>query len=313
MTIFYINDSIIVRLCMIRRVFSYALALLFMGLPMLHAKLDQDPLLVLNMDNLKKLPRRFHVVAPQILPDEEGLNDVQASGSSQFSKEGLVEILETIPASMDQIVIFDLREESHGFINGIAISWWRENNWVNVGMTKEEIEIDESKRLQEAIAEGLVILHQEDGSNPSQLLVQEACTECELAQSLGLQYVRLPSTDHIRPCDETVDQFVSFVNQLPRSTWIHFHCKGGKGRTSTFLTMYDMLLNAQKVPLNSILMRQHILGGINLTSPTVSEGHWKYPYSLERVEFLQQFYDYCVNNPTFEISWSQWKSQHQKI
>ena len=45
------------------------------------------------------------------------------------------------------ICIVDLREESHGFFDGIAVSWYGEHDWGNVGLTQEEALADEAERI----------------------------------------------------------------------------------------------------------------------------------------------------------------------
>lgn len=45
------------------------------------------------------------------------------------------------------IIIVDLRQESHGFINGVAISWVDNHNKANKGLTKEAVLSDENTRL----------------------------------------------------------------------------------------------------------------------------------------------------------------------
>lgn len=65
-----------------------------------------------------------------------------------------------------------------------------------------------------------------------------------------LAYLRLPVADHSRPSAETASLFVSFYRKLVNETntgnsaafpWLHFHCRAGKGRTTTFMAMLDLL------------------------------------------------------------------------
>ena len=66
-------------------------------------------------------------------------------------------------------------------------------------------------------------------------------------------YCRFPTTDHVRPRDTEVDAFVAFASTLPTDTWLHFHCRGGDGRTTTFLVMHDTMHNAPGVSIEDIL------------------------------------------------------------
>jgi hypothetical protein len=85
-----------------------------------------------------------------------------------------------------------------------------------------------------------------------------------VAIELGLEYLRLPTTDHVRPRDSEVDEFVRFALDLAPGTWLHFHCRGGDGRTTTFFVMHDIMHNAPEVSVEDILKRQHLLGGSEL-------------------------------------------------
>ena len=117
----------------------------------------------------------------------------------------------------------------------------------------------------------------------------------------GLEYRRFHTLDHHRPADETVNEFVAFVLSQTEKRWWHFHCRGGSGRTSTFMLMYDMMHNAAKVSLNDILQR-HILAGsrdMPLLDRTLS---YKAIPGVERWNFIQQFYDYC--RVSIETGWN---------
>jgi hypothetical protein len=134
-------------------------------------------------------------------------------------------------------------------------------------------------------------------------------TEEQHAYAAGAAYLRLPATDHVRPRDDVVDQFVAFDNALPKGWWLHFHCRGGDGRTTTFLAMHDILHNYPNVALDDILARQHLLGGVNLNSAGSDTTSFKYPYAVERQQFIQTFAGYVFQmkaNGSFNMTWSQW-------
>jgi hypothetical protein len=89
-------------------------------------------------------------------------------------------------------------------------------------------------------------------------------SEKALVKGLGCRYARLYVTDHCRPRDSQVDTFVALVQKYyRRKLWFHLHWSplfsclfvfffknfsshGGKGRTTLFLCMYDMLVNASR-------------------------------------------------------------------
>jgi protein-tyrosine phosphatase len=250
-----------------------------------------SPLLVVDMQNEDVLPRNFRMI-----------EELHASGSAQFSEKSLHKILGTIPDPHTTII--DLRQESHGFLNGIAVSWYIDKNWENQGKSLAEIERNETERLQKALGQKFVLIYFSK-KFPYPLYVNQASTEQELATSLGIGYKRIPVLDHHRPSDSEVDAFVAFVKNVSEDTWLHFHCAAGEGRTTTFLSMLDMMRHANKLSWEEILERQREAGGMDLLKPP-HKNDWKYPYAIERATFLQKFHEYCKKNSHFEISWSNW-------
>ncbi len=283
--------------------------------------------LIINMENKKTLPRNFRMTESFIvLPDEiyeilpihselntEGLFELHASASGQFSQKSLSKILEIVPAS--QLLLIDLREESHGFVNGIAVSWYGEKDWGNKDKSLDEIQSDEKERLQRALNDQYIYIYEKNALINEPLLVQvtEAYSEEDLAQKMGIPYIRIPITDHLKPSSRDVDFFVELIKTRILSNpnpdlWIHLHCSAGRGRATTFIAMYDMMRNAAHVSFDDILSRQAMIGGKDLSVPfDISD--WRYYHHFERLQFLEDFYNYCIKNPNFEKSWSSWVSK----
>src|SRR4029077_3184547 len=137
--------------------------------------------------------------------------------------------------------------------------------------------------------------------------VERASTERDLVESAGASYVRVAVTDHACPLDSAVDRFVVAVRGLPQNAWAHFHCEAGLGRTTTFMVLYDMLRNANRVSLDNIVGRQKILSkGYDVLQPTDAE-NWKAPYTADRAAFVRAFFDYARANPNGRPQlWSEW-------
>lgn len=285
--------------------------------------------LILNMENQKSLPRNFRMTSETYVleksssnstpPSTYGIHELHASASGQFSQESLSKIIETI--SSDKILLLDLRQESHGFVNGIAISWYGENDWGNKDKTLEEILLDEKQRLQKTIEDEYILAYQKnsDINNNTPLLihVREAYSEADLVKNLGIQYIRIPLTDYLKPSNKNVDLFVEIIkkhilNQKSSDYWIHLHCAAGRGRSTTLMSMYDMMRNASHVSFHDILARQAMIGGKDLTQPFDSSD-WRYSHHFERLDFLVDFYNYCLENPHFEQSWSSWLTHKIKM
>jgi Inositol hexakisphosphate len=109
--------------------------------------------------------------------------------------------------------------------------------------------------------------------------------------------VRLTVTDHARPLDEEVDRFILAVRALPQNAWAHFHCEAGRGRTTTFMVLYDMLRNAARASLEDIVRRQKLLGYDYDVLRPAEPGNWKAPYTDDRAAFVRAFYNYARANP----------------
>lgn len=265
--------------------------------------------IIVHMKNDQVIPRNFRMTADPIGSHENinltGFQNLNASASGQFSAKSLEKVFETIPN--DKIYIVDLRQESHGFLNGIAVSWWGEKNWANQNRTPAEIEADERDKLASVQDKDLILII---GNKPKVVHVDESISEEELVHSLGFWYQRIYAPDHLKPTDENVDHFIQFVRNIPEDSWLHFHCAAGMGRSSTFMVMYDMMRNAKNVSYEDILKRQNLIGGKDfITMPTESEEGWKYEGAIERIEFLENFYHFCLENQNLEKSWSSWSSQ----
>ncbi len=185
----------------------------------------------------------------------------RASGSHQLSLIDFASVLGTEivePFAPPILHLVDLREETHGFFDGAPVSWYADNDFGNVGMSRELIFSEERARLRAYEAKTTQIFTITDDVNDDlkqervipvsyvELQVSSARNEEEVAWVLSdvfkpttVQYRRIPVTDHCAPSEKALRD----VREIPvgPNDWVHFHCHGGDGRTSTFLCLYDML------------------------------------------------------------------------
>lgn len=284
-----------------------------------------EAVLILNARNEENLPRNFRTclqtIASSSSVSRTGLADLRISGSAQFSDLELNVVQSKIPQTTN-ITIVDLRAECHGFINGIAVSWYTPGNWENLGKTPDQIIAEENKRLaalstrKEVVITKVIsrahndVIHQFD---QLKIPVSSVSNEKDLTKKHKLDYKRFFVMDHKKPNDEQVEAFVKFVRELPSGTWLHFHCAAGLGRTTSFMSMYDMLRNAKEVSFNDIIARQHLIGGDNLKKTILPENK-KYRDAKDRLEFLQNFYNYAKNNRDgFKTGWQDHLKQEAKV
>lgn len=259
--------------------------------------------LKITFDSKKKgeMPKRFRKSSDKIetegkMPNLTGLKELKESGSAQFTPGNIGMVKKAIES--DKIAVVDLRQESHGFINDFAVSWKNdEGNKANKGLTRKQVIKEEKKRLK-SVKKGKSIKIKDKTVVPKKVQSEE-----ELVRENGMEYIRIPVTDTERPEDDMVDYFVKTVTELPEDTWLHFHCKAGIGRTTTFMAMYDMMKNAKQVSLEDIMDRQVLMGGKSLLKP--EDG--KDSSSHKRSDFLRKFYKYArENDDNFKTSWSTW-------
>jgi hypothetical protein len=268
------------------------LSLLFFGLMIysLNTLAENQCVCTLDAPQINQLPKNYRstklITAKRI--STIGLSTLNESGSAQFSAAQLPPLIQAI-GHYQTIVDVDLRQESHGFLNGHAISCRSTNNWGNLGKTPQQIKMSEDRFLASVVG----------GS------VKSVFNEEQLARANGIAYQRIYVTDRCRPTDAQVDEFIHFTQTLKPHTWLHFHCRAGKGRTTTFMIMYDMMHNAKRVSFNAILERQAALGGANLKKLSPSQKF--YLNASLRLVFLHHFYRYCRENQDhFSTTWTQW-------
>jgi Inositol hexakisphosphate len=245
-----------------------------------------------------------------------GLRDLRASGSGEFTPEGLKLVL---TRTRGPVTVFDLRQETHIFVNDLPVSWYASRDWSNVGRSQSDIEANEAARVASlkpgskiGVRPGHAVKHGNANSvPPQQVTVERASVERDVVQPAGANYVRITVTDHTRPLDDEVDRFILAVRALPENAWAHFHCEAGLGRTTTFMVLYDMLRNANRVSLEDIVHRQKILSkGYDVLQPD-EPGNWKTPYATQRAEFIRAFYNYARANPNGRPRvWSEWSKSN---
>lgn len=257
-----------------------------------HGDLDQNNVnLILDTQNYYDMPKHFRKSTDKLNTDGnkdlnvKGVNTLNISGSQQFSEYNLPLIMDSI-GKLLPITVIDLRQESHGFINGAPVSWANARNDANKGLTKDEVMLDEYNKLN-SIKLNVPMSYY----NHKNLTVVPKKVEDEhhLVNCKSLSYIRIPVTDGKIPTDDMVEYFVELIKLQPKNSWLHFHCKQGIGRTTTFMIMYDMIKNAKDVMADDIIKRQLLLANFD-------ESHIKSFSNNERINFLNDFYKYCKGN-----------------
>jgi hypothetical protein len=215
-------------------------------------------------------PGKEHFRSGQTLTE----HPFNASGSHQLDATRLAEILKLEVVAHHHppnIFLVDLREETHGFLDGRAVSWYADNDFANVGQPLPWIMADEAYRLALlqkqhaarvfAIETDCADNREQDRRKPTSYRdIEVVKAETEELVSRGLEakigcpvtYVRIPVTDHCAPTDAALEQLRAVWRKMSSKSWVHFHCHGGDGRTTTFLALFDMLCWMPKASLPSL-------------------------------------------------------------
>jgi len=253
--------------------------------------IDENTHLVLDSQNYYDIPKHFRKSSDSLNMQKNkeinlsGLSRLNISGSQQFSEYNLPLVINSLE-TLFPITVVDLRQESHGFINGAPVSWANVKNDANIGLTRDQVLLDEYNKLN-SIKLNVPMTYY----NHKNITIVPTKVEDEnyLVNSKLIRYIRITVTDGKIPKDDMVDYFIELVKSQPSNTWLHFHCKQGIGRTTTFMIMYDMIKNSKNVTADDIIKRQLLLANFD-------ESHINSFNNNERIKFLQNFYEYCRSN-----------------
>jgi hypothetical protein len=240
------------------------------------------------------------------IPSREGLDNLNASGSSQFGASGFAAIIDRIRAigHTDGIVVIDHREEPHAFINeGIPVSLYARSDAFNIGRNWAQLEDVETLFIK------TIDTHQEVWLNE---IIQKIENRVAMTRQHPEQvnivynekylvkdihycgYARIGITDHHRAMDDDLDDIKKHFDALPAQSWKHFHCRGGKGRTTSGMILFDILANYHNPQLTfeDIVLRHWLIGGSNLLQMPSEDPdkRWKAQAAYDRIKVLYKFY-----------------------
>lgn len=237
------------------------------------------------------------------------LQEEKMSGSAQFSETQFRDLAVRLRDQAENVWIVDCRLESHGLINGMAVSWCGEDNGANLGKTAEEVEAEE-KELSGMVGSEITAYTAEKDrpKDPLKISVEKWETERELVESENMNYLRLACPDHCWPPSEVIDAFIDYAGKLEEDVWLHFHCQAGSGRTGAFMTIYEMM-QKPGVPVEEILQHQADTGSGNLVERAAPE---KSHEQKERCVLARAVYQYIQANREsgYAVKWSSWLEAH---
>lgn len=262
--------------------------------------------LVLDNTNYNELPSKFRTTNNLESLDSTtlnltGLKDLNISGSEQFSEMNLPLLVKSMNTNLP-IIDYDLRQESHGFINGIPISFENEKNDANKGLSNDEVLKKEREQLSSLTIGVPICFYNDDKKCITPKTVMDEKT---LATNNKLKYFRIFATDEELPDSSTIDDFVASINNLSGNYFLYFHCKEGIGRTTSFMIFYDMMKNYKNVSSSDIINRQIKLAPFD-------DEDIRLLTSKERISLFNSFYNYCTENgDNFKVKYSDYISKNK--
>ncbi|MBU3132836.1 phosphatase [Clostridium gasigenes] len=245
--------------------------------------LSNTTMIIRDNNSITPLPNRFR-----------NLTDLNISGSAEFAPFQLKNLIEAL--NNKDLYIVDLRQESHGYINTLPISFYNKENLLNKGFTTTQTLEGEKKDLDSIKLGSDVNVYNKKGELLQTLKVNKVFSEETLVKENNINYKRFAVRDGGTPTIDVTNEFVEFIKNSPSTAHLHFHCLEGEGRTTTFMSLYQMMNNKDKLSLDTILKQQLDAGGIVLTD------------NKERSTFLQSFYKYTLENmgSNFNTPYSTW-------
>jgi len=244
-------------------------------------------------------------------PSTEGLDELNISGSAQFSEPQLHQLATTLRklAKGKRVYVIDLRQESHVFLNGNPISWYAEHNWANAGLSLAQVQRDEAERFGALVGKTIHaygVAHDEKKGHTT-FKVRSCVTEQTAVEDAGFVYVRFPAPDLRWPPAELIDAFIEFVKGIDmEKSWLHFHCHAGTGRTGIFLMLYDKMKNPT-VSMEDIAIR-HTLTGSEYPLHHSSSNSFHGKLNAEKSRMMPLLFRYVDENREsgYAVSWSDW-------
>lgn len=247
----------------------------------------------------------------QELANVRFLTDEHMSGSAQFSVTQFRALVPELRKQAENCWIVDCRLETHGFINGVAVSWCNAENNANAGKTAREVESEEEALS--SLAGSTVTAYTSKNNLPVdsvEYTVETWETERAIVEAEGLHYLRLACPDHCWPPADIIDGFISFAANLDENSWLHFHCQAGSGRTGAFMAIFEMM-QKPGVPVETILQHQADTGSGSLVDRAAPE---KSHVQKERCVLARAIWLYIQENREtgYAMKWSEWLEAHSR-
>lgn len=229
-------------------------------------------------------------------PTSLGLDGLRASASGQPTEREILTLKKQLSPN-GKLVLVDLRQECHGYINGEPFHW--KNGGVSI---RKANMISIENQLLADLDESQAVTIRERSRSVNTVNIHSKHTETETAQKYGILSLRLPTRHAHGPPSDVLETFIDFVDHLDSDAWVHLHCREGHSRATMYFIMFDILHNAHQVSLNDIIVRHHLLGAPDFSKDEELEKQYL---------FLKEFYCFAKGRFQGETrSWSQFSKDN---
>lgn len=237
------------------------------------------------------------------------------------------------PINIDRIFVLDVRQETHAYLNYRALNQTDQPysfrsirlsglyvddqgkihyNQINQGLDSWQIKENEKDfvDLLNLLNGQVVPLRLKDVGNQDNTVIDAignpniyplALSEPDLLSKINNEIPnvriipeRLFIADGFNPDDQTTKNFKQLVQKLGPNDWLHIHCLGGSGRTTTLWILYDMLKNketirAENISFEDVLNRNDYFNGSEFRDDLKAEG--------KAYQYLKQQWDEIIDDP----------------
>lgn len=229
----------------------------------------------------------------------EGLSDLNAYGSGVIYYKDFKEHFKNTPK---KIYLINLLNDDIYYYKDYCLRWY------GIGYMNRDLgEIIFTSSPLKVIYKTLIRLV--FGSPPSHDITQLK-TERQIIEELGGHYY-LPLKGHKGWLNNPnfIDDLLRFFESIPDDGLLYVHCIHGKGRTTTFLVLYDIFRNGKKLPLQDITNRHYCLGRENVIDTELwANGTWTQKALNARKNLIEKFYAYMTDPKGYgKKSWAEWR------
>ena len=255
-----------------------------------------------------KMPERFKISTDDNF-NNLPIHKYSISVSNEFFACELKNICNKVSqdnTNLKTIYIIDLRQEPHLFWDGVPVSYRTPHNRHVVGLNDPNQIKEKEEELARNVKSGTTVGYvqrDESGDCSKASGICEYNREYKLSRipvvqreeevvasycnpsNIKVVYKRFPITDHSPALLEQLERYLNFLKTVNfENSHIYIHCKGGKGRTSTFFSITQKFLFPD-MSMDQILKQQYAFGGSNLIYK--AKKSWKNHLSLKRYNTLK--------------------------